>query len=195
MLSLFRYSSLGILFIFVFLTGCTPSSDHYSPEIQAIKSYQEKRVEDGYLFIDRSFVASPPPQRTAQLKQLAKMISKQAEEVFKKHIPYYRDVSIDYQLYEKTDVINEDFTDIYDSWGSIMMSPDSGEVPLMLNDVGKSHQLISAHLSKATLSKGSACRFVLTIEIYHHYWIFGSRKEQFIDKVIDVPCSEWSGWE
>ena len=194
MFSQFHYTRLRILLIFVFLFGCTPDSGHFSPKIQAIKSYQAKRVEDGYLLIDRSFVVSPPQGR-GQLKQLAKMISKQSEEVFKKHIPYYEDVSIDYQLYEKTDVINEDFTDIYDSWSSIMISPDSGEVPLTLSDVGESHQLISAHLSKATLSKDSACRFVLKIEIYHHYWIFGSRKEQFIDKIMDVPCSEWSGWK
>ena len=123
-------------------------------------------------FIDRSFVASPPPQGTAQLKQLAKMISKQTEEVFKKYIPHYRDVSIDYQLYEKTDVINEDFTDIYDSWGSIMISPDSGEVPLMLNDVGKNFKLVSIHASKASNRSDSGCRFRLVTKIVHHYWIF-----------------------
>jgi len=195
MLSLFRYSSLGILFILVFLPGCTPSSDHYSPEIQAIKSYQEKRVTDEKIYIEGSFVVSPPPQGSAQLKHLAKTITKQLKKDFEKYIPYYKRVRIEYQFYEKTDVINEDFTDIYDSWGSIMMSPDSGEVPLMLNDVGKNFKLVSIRASKTSNRSDSGCRFLLKTEIYHHYWIFGSRKEQFIDKVIDVPCSEWTGWE
>ena len=194
MFSLFHYSRLGMLLIFIFLCGCSPDSDHYSPKIQAIKSYQNKRVTDEKIYIEGSFVVSPPPQGSAQLKQLTEMAKKQAEEVFKKYISYHKRIRVNYNFYEKTDVINEDFTDIYDSWRSIMISPDSGEVPLTLSDIGKSHQLVSAYVSK-TNYEGSACRFFLKIEIYHHYWIFGSRREQFIDKVMDVPCSEWSGWE
>ena len=192
---LFRHCGLGILFISVFLLGCTQSAEHYSPKIQAIKSYQEKRVINGSLFIDESFVVSPAPQGAEQLKYLAKLISKQSEGIFKKHIPFYNDVSIEYQFYEKTDVINEDFSDIYDSWDSIMISPDSGETPLMINEVAKNHQLISVHLSKATLSKDAKCRFLLSTEIKHHYWIFGATSELFMEKIDDRSCSEWTGWK
>ena len=194
MFSQFHYRRLGILLIFVFLFGCKPDSDHYSPKIQAIKSYQSKNVTDKDVYVRGSFVISPPPQGAAQLKLLAKMVSKQAEGVLKKYISSNKSVRIDYKFYEKTDVINENFTDIYDSWSSIMISPDSGEVPLTLSDIGKSHHLVSAYVSKSNY-EGSACRFFFKIEIYHHYWIFGSRKEQFINKVMDMPCSEWHGWE
>jgi len=194
MTSLYRCNKLYIVFVTLFFLGCSSDNEQYSPKIQAIKSYQSTRVDDDYVFINGSFVVSPSPEGQDQLEQLAKIVTRQAKKEFNQYTKRYKYIRLEYQFYEKTDVITEDFTDIYDSWRSIAISPDSGEVPLFLNDVGESNFLISVDLSKSN-NKGSECRFLLETKIYHHYWIFGSTEEQFIEEIHDVPCVNGSGWD
>ena len=192
---LFHYSKVYIVFAAIFFSGCNANTNLYYPEILAIKNYQSTRVIDEKIYINGSFAVSPPPEGRTQLEQLAKIVTNQAKHVFGQYASQYKRVLLEYQIYKKTEVINEDFTDIYDSGRSIAISPDSGEVPLTLNDVGKNVKLVSIRASKTSNQSDTGCRFRLETKIYHHYWIFGSRKEQFINKVMDMPCSEWHGWE
>lgn len=194
--SLYRCSKIYIIFVGIFFIGCSTDKSPYSPEILAIKNYQSNRVfDESDIYIDGSFTVSPSPEGRDQLKELAKITTEQSKHTFEQYVSRYSDIHMQFWFYEKTDVINEDFTDIYDSWGSIAISPDSGEVPLTLRDVGKNAQLVSIRASKTSNRSDAGCRFRLETKIYHHYWIIGSKEESFVEKVLDIPCSSWTGWE
>ncbi len=157
------------------------SDKSYNPTIGKSKLYNKTIYNSPYYGkkIYYNFVVTPKPRSRKEWKKLGKIVNNKIRTHFENEFQDTNKGLIDYDIYEKTDIINEDFKN-YTKSGSIAISPNSGDrKTVTLTEAGKKYLLIRMNMNK------SDCRENIVGKFYYH-GLFRDSGEYFIEEHNDI---------